>query len=45
MVRTCHFTAGDIGLIPDWEAKFSHAHDAAGKNYIKLTPILYNFLN
>ena len=27
-------TAGDIGLIPDWEAKFPHAYNTAGKNKI-----------
>ena len=42
-VRLATSTAGDIGLIPDTEAKFLHAYDAAGKNKIKLTPILYNF--
>ena len=42
-VRLATSTAGDIGLIPDAEAKFLHAYYAAGKNKIKLTPILYNF--
>ena len=34
-VRLATSTAGDIGLIPDAEAKFLHAYYAAGKNKIK----------